>query len=167
MAEQGFSERGKAAPIAVQFPEATNSWKLTRASETNDWQLADAKAGEKLDASKISSVTSPFSSPISTMWRAPPGDTASNTVMTVETFDGFSYVAKIGPKQDDNYPVSFSVTANLPAGRTAAKDEKPEDKAKLDKDFQTQQKTLADKLAKEQAFTNWIYQCRLSALMKC
>ena len=53
----------KPRSIAVQFPEATNSWKLTRASETNDWQLADAKAGEKLDASKISGVTSPFSSP--------------------------------------------------------------------------------------------------------
>ncbi len=47
----------------MQFPVATNSWKLTRASETNDWQLADAKPGEKLDSSKISSVTSPFSSP--------------------------------------------------------------------------------------------------------
>jgi hypothetical protein len=52
----------KPRAIAVQFPEATNSWKLTRASETNDWQLADAKPGEKPDASKISSVTSPFSS---------------------------------------------------------------------------------------------------------
>ena len=53
----------KPRTIAVQFPEATNSWKLTRASETNDWQLADAKPDEKLDSSKISSVTSPFSSP--------------------------------------------------------------------------------------------------------
>ena len=46
--------------IEEQFPEATNSWKLTRASATNDWQLADARPGEKLDSSKISGVTSPF-----------------------------------------------------------------------------------------------------------
>ena len=90
---------------------------------------------------------------------APPnGSVAGDTVMTVETFDGFSYAAKIGAKQDDNYPVSFMVTANLPATRTPGKEEKPEDKAKLDKDFQTQQKTLADKLAKESACTNWVYQ---------
>jgi hypothetical protein len=143
--------------IAAQFPEATNSWKLTRASETNDWQLADAKPGEKLDPSKISSVTTPFSSAsfndVATLSAA-----AANTVLTVETFDGFTYISKIGPKQDDNYPVTFSVTANLSASRTPAPDEKPADKAKFDKDFQAQQKTLADKLARESAFTNWVYQ---------
>lgn len=149
----------KPSSIAVQFPETTNSWKLTRASETNDWQLADAKPGEKLDSSKISSVTSPLSSP--TFNDVAPLSTASavsNTVLKVETFDGFTYVARIEPKHDDNYPVSFSITASLPAARTPAKDEKAADKARLDKEFQAQQKTLADKLAKEEAFTNWVYQ---------
>lgn len=151
----------KPRSIAVQYPVATNSWKLTRASETNDWQLADAKTGEKLDSSKISSVTSPFSSPsFNDVAPLTAGNAASNTVVTVETFDGFTYTADVRPKQDDNVPVSFAITANLPAARTPAKDEKiderADDKAKLE--FQTQQKTLADKLAKEQAFTNWIYQ---------
>jgi hypothetical protein len=132
---------------------------LTRASETNDWQLADARAGEKLDASKISSVTAPFSSAsFNDVGPLSASNPASNTIVTVETFDGFSYAAKIGPKQDENYPVSFSVSANLPSSRAPGTDEKPGDKAKLDKDFQTQQKTLADKLAKEQGFTNWLYQ---------
>ncbi|HUC84285.1 MAG TPA: DUF4340 domain-containing protein [Candidatus Acidoferrales bacterium] len=145
--------------IAVQFPQATNSWKLTRASETNDWRLADAKAGEKLDASKISSVTSPLSSPnFNDVAPRAPSSSSSNTVLTIQTFDGFDYVANIGPKRDDNYPVSFAISATLPATRAAAKDEKAEEKAKLDKEFQAHQKTLADKLAKEQAFTNWVYQ---------
>ena len=149
----------KPASIGVQFPEATNSWKLTRATETNDWQLADAKAGEKLDASKISGVTSPLSSPsFNDVAPIAAGGSVSNTVLTVQTFDGFTYISKIGPKHEDNYPVSFSITASQPASRAAARDEKPEDKAKLDKDFQAQQKTLADKLAKAQAFTNWVYQ---------
>jgi hypothetical protein len=146
--------------IAVQFPEATNSWKLTRASETNDWALADAKAGEKLDSSKISSVTSPLSSASfnDVAPRAAASAGGSNTVLTIETFDGFAYVATVAPKKDDNYPVTFALTANLPTARVAAKDEKAEDKAKLDKDFATHQKTLTDKLAKEQALTNWVYQ---------
>lgn len=156
---KAFLSVEKPRMISVEFPEATNSWKLTRASETNDWQLAGAKPGEKLDSSKISSVTSPLSSP--TFNDVAPFSTASavsNTVLTVETFDGFTYAAKIEPKRDDNYPVNFSITASLPAARTPGKDEKAADKARLDKEFQAQQKTLADKLAKEEAYTNWVYQ---------
>ncbi len=148
----------KPRSIAVQFPVATNSWKLTRASETNDWQLADAKPGEKLDSSKISSVTSLFSSPSFNDVAAPnSASSASNTVLTVDSFDGFSYVAKIAPKQDENYPVTFSITANLPTERTPGKDEKPDEKAKLDKAFKDEQAKLADKLAKEKALANWVF----------
>jgi hypothetical protein len=122
--------------------------------------LADAKAGEKLDSSKISSVTSPLSSASfnDVAPRATASATGSNTVLTIETFDGFNYVATVAPKKDDNYPVTLTLSANLPTARVAAKDEKAEDKAKLDKDFATHQKTLTDKLAKEQGLTNWVYQ---------
>jgi hypothetical protein len=148
----------KPRSISVKFPQATNSWTLTRTNDTADWQLADAKAGEKLDSSKISSVTAPFASAsFDDVAAASAPATGSNTVLTVETFDGFSYVSTIEPKQDDGYPVRFAISANFPAARVAAKDEKPDDKAKLDKDFQAQQKTLADKLAKESAYTNWVY----------
>jgi hypothetical protein len=150
----------KPRAIAVQFPVATNSWKLTRASETNDWQLADARPGEKLDASKISGVTSPLSS-ASFNDVAAPSAAATNgtggTVLTVDTFDGFTYVSHIGPKYGDDYPVRFAITASLPV-RTPAKDETPADKARLDKEFAAQQQVLADKLARESALTNWIYQ---------
>ena len=153
----------KPSSIAVQFPEATNSWKLARASETNDWQLADAKPGEKLDDTKISSVTSPFSS--ASFNDVLPGNTApeisgltNTTALTIESFDGFNYSAKVGPERDGNFPMTISVSANLPAERTAAKNEKPEDKAKLDKEFADHLKTLADKLAKEKQLGNWIYE---------
>jgi hypothetical protein len=39
-----------------------------------------------------------------------------------------------------------------------AADEKPADKARLDGEFQARQKSLAEKLAKESAITNWVYQ---------
>jgi len=152
----------KPATIAVQFPDATNSWQLTRAAETNDWELVEAKPGEKLDASKISSVTRPFSSP-SFNDVAPLDAPATLTqptngiVVTVTTLDGFTYVAHVGNKQDENYPVQFSITASLPAERTVAKDEKPEDKAKLDQAFKDQHSRLTDKLTKEKAFTSRVY----------
>jgi hypothetical protein len=144
--------------VAVQFAEATNSWKLTRISETNDWQLADAKPDEKLDSTKTSSVTSPFSSASFNDVSAPAAAGLTNlTVLTVETFDGFTYVVKIAPKQDENYPVSFSITANLPTERPAAKDEKPADKTRLDKEFKDRLARLNEKLAREKPFTNWVY----------
>jgi hypothetical protein len=138
--------------IAVQYPVATNSWKLTRASDTNDWQLADAKPKEKLDSSKVSGVTSPFSSP--SFNDVLPPDTSpaisgltNATSVTVNTLDGFTYAAQIGQLRNDNYPVTFAITANFPPSTG-----KTNDQAKV-----TAQKTLADKLTREQQYQRWIY----------
>ena len=159
----------KPRAIAAQFSEATNSWKLTRTAETNDWELADARPGEELDPSKISSVTSAFTSP--SFSDVLPGNTppeisglTNATTLSVETFDGFTYAAKIGAQRDGNCPLTISVTANLPAQRAAAKDEKSAETAKSDKEFQDRQKALADKLAKEKQFGNWIYQVPADAV---
>jgi len=153
-----FFSLEKPRRIAVQLAEATNSWQLTRASETNDWQLADAKPGEKLDETKISSVTSPFSSTrFSDVSPLDSGKTTNGPVLTVETFDGFTYVVQIGPKQGDNYPVSFSLTANLPAERVAGADEKAADKIRLDQEFKARRTQLTEKRTRESAFTHWIY----------
>ena len=78
-------------------------------------------------------------------------------MLTVETFEGFIYVAKIGPKENENYPVTFSITDKIAAQRVPSKNEKAEDKAKLDKEFKDLQNKLNEKLAREEAFTNWIY----------
>ena len=152
----------KPRSIAVRFPEATNSWKLTRASETNDWQLAEAQAGEKLDDAKISGVTSPFSSPsfndiLSGDAKPETAGLTNVTTVTVETFDGFIYTIKLGQKRGEDLPLALTVSANLPAKRVAAKDEKPEDKTRLDQEFAGQQKKLAGKLAGESRLAKWIY----------
>jgi len=143
--------------IAVEFPETTNSWKLVRASETNDWQLADARPGETLDSSKISEVTSPFSSP--SFDDVAPATAAPHnaTVLTAQTFDGFDYTIHIGPKQGDDYPAVLSVTASLPSEPAPAKNATAAEKSKLDAAFKARQKTLADKLTKEEQFDNWVY----------
>lgn len=155
-----FLSIAKPRSIEVQFARATNSWKLTRASETNEWELADAKAGEKLDATKISSVTSPFSSvnfdDVAPLNSKNNGAT-NETVLTVETFDGFTYVAKIGSKHDQDYPVSFTISAKLPTESPAAKDEKPEEKANLDKAFKTEREKLAAQLARDKSYEGWVY----------
>ena len=156
-----FFKVDKVRAVAVQFPEATNSWKLTRETETGEWKLGDAKPTEQLDSTKTSSVANPLSSPSFN-----DVDTTSNpdqlgldkpTVVTLDTFDNFVYTLKVGQKTNDNYPLAVAVAAQLPKERTPGKDEKAEDKDKLDKQFKEQQKKLQDKLAQEQVFQNWTY----------
>ncbi len=152
----------KPKSIEVDFPVTTNSWKLTRETESGEWKLADAKPHEELDSTKVSSISSPFSSP--SFADVLPGDkiagagTNQPMVVKIETFDEFVYTVKIGNKTNDNYLVHFTVAAQLPKERVPGKDEKAEDKAKLDKEFKDRQQKLEDKLKQEQAYGNWTYQ---------
>jgi hypothetical protein len=156
-----FFKVDKVRSVSVEFPQPTNSWKLTRETETGEWKLGDAKPAEQLDSTKTSSVSNPLSSPSFT-----DVDTSSKpeqlgldkpTVVTLDTFDNFTYTLKVGQKTNDNYPLIVAVAAQLPKERTPGKDEKAEDKDKLDKQFKEQQRKLQDKLAQEQAFQNWTY----------
>jgi hypothetical protein len=49
------------------------------------------------------------------------------------------------------------VTAQIPKERTPGKDEKAEDKARLDKEFKEKQKKFEDKLSQEKSFEKWVY----------
>ena len=158
-----FFKVEKIRSIAVVYPAATNSWKVTRDSETaSEWKLADAKPEEKLDSSKTSSFSYALSSPSFT--DVLPADTKPEqagldkpTVITLDTFDNFTYTLKVGQKTNDNLPMLVTVTAQIPKERTPGKDEKAEDKARLDKEFKEKQKKLEEKLAQEKSFEKWVY----------
>jgi ABC-type phosphate transport system permease subunit len=49
--------------ISVTTSNATNGWKLERASQTNDWKLAEVRPGEQLDTGKSSGATTALSGP--------------------------------------------------------------------------------------------------------
>ena len=128
----------KALSLAVTFPTATNSWQLTRTNDTADWQLADAGATEKLDASKLSDLTTPLSSLTLADVAVPPVALTNPVTIAAKTADGFSYMFQVGAKSGDNYPVTFTVDAVLATNRPAGD-------------------TLAAKLAHESSLTNWSY----------
>ena len=158
-----FFKVEKIRSIAATFPAATNSWKVTRESETaTDWKLGDVKPGEQLDSSKTSGFSYALSSP--SFNDVLPADTTPEqtgldkpTVVTLDTFDNFTYTLKVGQKTNDNFPIALTVAAQLPKERAAGKDEKPEDKTRLDKEFRDKQKKLEEKLTQEKAFEKWIY----------
>jgi hypothetical protein len=159
--DKDFFKVEKVRSIAVIFPNATNSWQLSRETETGEWKLADAKPQEQLDSGKTSGLASALSSP--SFSDVAGADTAAQfgldkpTLVNLETFDDFAYNLKVGTKTNDNYPLNVAVSARLPKERTAGKDEKPEDKEKLDKEFKEKQQKLEEKLGQEKAYENWIY----------
>ena len=159
--DKDFFKVERVHDIQVEFPNPTNSWKLTRDAETTEWKLVDAKPEEKLDISKASSVTSPLSSPYfnDVVVNPKPEELGFDkpTVVKVDTFDNFTYTLKVGTKTNDTYPLAMTVSAQLPKERDPGKDEKKEDKDKLDKEFKEKQQKLEDKLAQESNCQKWTY----------
>ena len=151
----------KLKSISVLTTNATNNWKVTRESETGEWKLADAKGDEKLDSAKTGAFGYLLSSPSfnDVVINAKPETTGLDkpTVATLETFDNFSYTLKIGGSGEGDRHVQVMVSANLPKDRVAGKEEKPEDKTRLDKEFAEKNKKLEDKLKAEKAFEKWTY----------
>src|SRR5207247_3800152 len=86
-----FFKVEKARSISVNFPVATNSWKLSRESESGEWKLAEAKPGEQLDTSKASGVANPLSSPsfadLATGAKPEQLGLDKPTLVTIDTFD--------------------------------------------------------------------------------
>ena len=155
-----FFKVEKIRSVAVNFPVATNSWKISRETETGEWKLADAKPTEQLDNSKASGVGNALSAPsFNDVSMAKPEELGLDkpTTVTLDTFDNFTYTLKVGQKTNDNLPLVVSVAADLPKERTPGKDEKPEDKDKLDKEFKEKQKKLEEKLSQEKPFEKWTY----------
>ncbi len=137
-------------------------WTIRRDNATAAWTLVDAKAGEDFDANKVANLGNFLAAGIFADVlppNAPPNETGldQGTTAHIETFDNFVYDLRIGKQSGMNFPVLISVKADLAKERTAAPNEKPEDKTRLDQEFQTRQKQLAEKLEKEQKFTNRPY----------
>lgn len=148
--------------IKLEGQTEPQRWTLTRESATAEWKLSDATPEEKIDPAKLSAFATLFSIGTFADVLAPdakPEETGLDkpATATFETTDKFTYVVKIGKPIGDNQPIMLSVSAELPKEREPGKDEKPEDKEKLDKEFQVTQKRLSDKLAAEKKFESRPY----------
>jgi len=157
-----FFKVEKTKSIAVTYPVATNSWKLTRETETGEWRLVDAQPHEKLDTSKTSSLANALSWPsfndVVIDPRAEVTGLEQPTVAVLETFDNFTYTVKIGNKSgEDAYYMAVTVAADIPQQRQAPADEKAEDKEKLDQEFKEKTEKLNEKLKQEKALAPWTF----------
>ena len=148
--------------VALEGQTVMRHWTLTRSDAKADWKLADAKGIEELNKSVTSSFTSMLGALRFADVLPPDANPAEHgldkpQVLTVRTFDRFSYTLKIGKPSGPNYPVAVSVTTDPVTERTASADEKPEEKTRLDEEFKTHLKQLEEKAASEKEFEKRIY----------
>ncbi|WCJ58528.1 DUF4340 domain-containing protein [Fontisphaera persica] len=163
--DREFFKIEKVKAISFVSTNATNSWKIMRDNETAEWKMSNLSTNENLDTVKASSAASAmafpsFSDVLEKGAKLEETGLKEPSTAILETFDGFTYTLKFGKPSADgnNYPMSFAV-AFQPAQkeRVPGKDEKPEDKERLDKEFKDNLKKLQDKYEKEKQFEKWDY----------
>lgn len=169
-----FARADKVKSIAFNGDDGSNVWKIQRDKEGGDWQLVDAKPNEKFDSSRGTSAVNAISmmSFIDVVTESVALDTGMKKARTVvaETFDGPTYTFRVGKAaSDDNQYIGVSVSGDAIKTRTAAADEKPEDKARLDKEFKARLEKFETRLKFETTLATWTYttpKWRLDPLLK-
>jgi hypothetical protein len=152
------------ATLTVTAPVAEDSWKVSRASkDLTDYTLDGLKEGEEFDSAKLTLASLLSTASFNDVKpKSEAGELLKNSSKAViTTFDGFSYevqVVKQSKDGADKYFMTVAVKADLPKARTAGKDEKEEDKKKLDDEFAAAQKTVTEKLEREKKLENWVFE---------
>jgi len=91
-------------------------------------------------------------------------------VVTAQSFDGVSYILKIGARAgDDRYYVAVSSSGEHAKVREPVKGESAEDKAKRDKEFEENLPKRAERRARDKMMEKWAYivpQTAIAAVMR-
>jgi len=154
--------------VEVKMPVAEDSWKAERKDEASEFVFSESKNGDSLDTAKAANLGTILSNTtyvdVVPKQDVTPEFMKGALIVQITTFDGFTYdVQLVGRKgatetaEPKSY-IKIAVKADLQKERTAAPDEKPEDKKAKDESFAAQKKTLEEKLAKEQLLEPWVYE---------
>ncbi len=169
-----FARAEKVKSIAFNADDGSNVWKMRREKDGGDWQLADARPNEKFDATRGTSAVNAISMIgfIDVVASTASTDTGMSKARTVvaETFDGLTYTFRLGKASgDDNQYIGVTVSGDVAKERNATADEKPADKARLDKEFKQRLAKLEARLKFEKTLSRWTYltpKWRLDSLLK-
>lgn len=153
----------------VQFLSLTstnpaNSWSLWRKGESWPWTLLDLRPndGEVLDTNIAyqTGETLGFFNFVDVIASNAPAAIGPNKpmVVTIGTFDNFTYTLKFGAKRPDgNYPMLVSVNAKIPSKRVPKENEDLNEAKELDRDFRDETRRRRERLEKERALAEWVY----------
>ena len=137
---------------------SSKGWTVTRNTEGMDWKLGSGQTPDLQKATDLSSSLG-WVNLVDVVADPAKADTGLNHPVTIQskTFDGLSYTVKIGKPVDSNYYLRFTVAGGPSAKRIPEKNEKAEDKAKKDKDFEDRRRKLLEKVQGEKKLEAWTY----------
>lgn len=146
-------------------------WTVSRETSSGDLAIVgDIPDGKEPDTTKLSSIKNAFSWIRFNDVADPKADPKSigmdeASTLSVTDFDGNAYVLTFGKPVDGKQYLKVSTSWHGATVRTPGKDEKPEDKAKLDADFAKKVKESQDKAVELNArLAPWVYEVGASAL---
>lgn len=159
--------------IARTDGDAGQTWRLQRDAEGGEMKLVDADPGKKLDMQHVNGALNAVATlTLQDVEVSPdPAKTGLDkaAVIVAETFDGLVYTLKFGARQGDpTKPMDESVyfqaeVAGEPKReRVPGKDEKPDEKERLDKEFKEETAKFVERVTKERGLSKWVY--RLNAI---
>ncbi len=160
--DDSFFEVSEIRSIALQTGNPEDDWKLTREELTADFSLVDAKEGEELDQTKVTSMKTAFSSPrFEDVLVGEEAVEPEKFVFTIEAFPGFTYVIAAGEKSDLNdLPLTVKVSGDFPEAREPGEEESDEEKARLDQEFADELEEKKRKLAEEKRLEGRVFKVR-------
>ena len=137
---------------------SSKGWTVTRNTEGMDWKLGSGQTPDLQKATDLSSSLG-WVNLVDVVADPAKADTGLNHPVTIQskTFDGLTYTLKIGKPVDSNYYLRFTVAGGPSAKRIPEKNEKAEDKAKKDKDFEDRRRKLLEKVQGEKKLEAWTY----------
>jgi hypothetical protein len=141
--------------LAVGPEGAAPNWKITRDVEWGQWKLG---GGGDLDASNAVRAANALGDVSFTDVALKPGESEKPFVAVAETFDDLTYRVTLARKpRADEYYLRFTVSGEPARKRVPEKDEKPEERARRDKDYAETLKRLEERIAKEKGLAQWTY----------
>ena len=160
--DNSFFQVEKIKSISRKTAKPEEDWSLSREELTGEFVLGDLKDGEELDTTKVSSMKSAFSSPrFEDVLTGEEAKDPTQSVFTVTTFDGFTYVIAAGEKNDLNeLPLSVKVSGKFAEKREEGEEETDEEKKRKDTEFENDLKKKQEKLANEKKLEGRVFKVR-------
>lgn len=160
--DKTFINPGEVDKVVREDAPGNPGWTIARPDPKGPWVFVPEANAEKVKE-EPANLLSHFS-PTFTDVRpadAPAAETGLDQPVRVElhTTDGFTYKLAIGkPGPEKTRYLTVQVDAQLPASRTPAPNEKPEDKKTRDDEFNKHLGELKERLERERKFAGWVYE---------
>jgi hypothetical protein len=153
--KKDFFKAERIQTLAVGPEGKAPEWKITRKKEWDEWRFPN---GGKLNGSAAVAAVNKLDS-MHFLDVVPDPDREplhKETTAVAQTFDKLTYRIQIAKrKAGDDYLVRVTVSGTPPRKRVPEKGEKPEDKARHDKEFAETLKALGKRIEAEKALAKW------------